>query len=257
MAFVRTFVIKSLPNEISIEQLRDCMEYLGSLCRIDKVPKENNWEAYLYYESWKTSEITNVIDEEIEKNNSDVICYIDPCPLRIGYDHSVAKPIISLYPLTKHKFDVHLLFMCKNTSQQAFDYMSPKKPMCDNVIRFIPKDYSLIIYLSANDQDMQDNKLLSAIQSFCIGDIKQIKKTKIIYDEADSMEWEIEIHFNHWYVNEYTYMLQNDISKYGFANVCGPFGYTFWETHPIHTTSNDDSVNKRESWVRPNRHIYF
>lgn len=278
MAFVRTFLVNIIPNEITIEQFRDSMEYLGSICRIDKTPylADNKqtilgWNAFVYYESWKSTEATQLIDKHLANpRRRNVLCFIDPSGNTTTgtIDTELHTPTITVHSLNHvdfHKQPIKLRYwlLSRNTSNQQYAYIPNDETNSHKLIRFIPEQYNLRITIPNKNRGShhKDSYILNKIQQLKLGDISYIEKSRALYNKnAPSMKHDtvVSVHIGRWYVSEFTMKLQERIAQYGIADIIMEFGEDNWMMYRSMNSSDSDLVNDGyETWVRPNKHLYF
>lgn len=272
MAYVRTFLVNMIPNDITLEQFRNSMEFLGSICRIDKTPylSDDNddihqaWNAYIYYESWKSTEANLIIDENLENSRrKNTLCFIDHSgEYQAGHiDTELHTPTISVYPLKTVKKGPW--FLCRNYSMKQFDLIPEDESNTKRLIRFIPEKYHLTINIPTkkNKTEWDNAYIMKTIQLFNIGDIVRIEKSKVLYDDslptADTYDTIVKVYLQNWYVSEFTMLLQDRIATHKKADIMIEFGEPKWIITQCEDIVPEFANGSHETWVRLNQHMYF
>lgn len=254
MAFVRTFLVQNISAETTLEQFRDTMEYLGSVCRIDVYPKQNTetWGAFVYYESWKPCEETQLIDNKLHESYKNLLCFMRP------YNNTVI-----LYKTPNRR--VRLWKLLRNTSAHQYSFI----PRCidesleHRLIRFIPKNYSLNISIEPSHHEYTDDYLMWLLRSHNIGEIAHVQKIQVLFNEnSNEPKLQLIVHFNKWYVSETNMRIHDKIEKNGVMYLYDESqDWTMTDYSDLVTLTvypiNECAVEEGITWVRPNRHMYF
>jgi hypothetical protein len=263
MLYARSFYVPHIVNEVDMDSLRNCLELLGTIFRIDAVKRRDSlnnvlyWSAYVYFDTWNPYQINALIDNEIQYNSYNVVCFI-----HTGFSYSIpsiADSVVNMYlkELPGQKY----LLLCRN--------YNPMRCYAG----FEPEHYSLYMEIPVYEEGSR-HLIEQAVEYLGLGDIL-LFESHYDFGDAEGNPWEMEmtpvkqimtVHFRYWNNTKDVFDFQGFMANYGFVNLL--FNKEMFDEKSGVTEDQIWTVVRAEprlsqalpnpaTWMRPDRHIRF